>query len=286
MATAPKVWLITGTTSGLGKRLVNEVLSRGDLVIATGRSIESLKAQYEESEQLKLMQLDVTEGPEQIAAKVQEALGVWGRIDVLVNNAGIGYPSLIEEAGSALLRKQMEANLYGVVDVTLAVLPHMRERKAGTIVVVGSRSAYKTELIGVGIYGASKAAVTAWTESLANEVALFNVKVMLVQPGSFRTEGMYGQGFYNGNKIPAWNDIHATARARFASVPGTEKGDPAKAMRALVDVVRGEGKAAGRELPRYLVLGEDAVADVRNKFGRVLQVVADWEDVSTDTNFD
>ncbi|KAI5830345.1 NAD(P)-binding protein [Schizophyllum commune Tattone D] len=286
MATAPKVWLITGTTSGLGKRLVNEVLARGDLVIATGRSIDSLKAQYEESDQLKLMLLDVTEGPEPIAAKVQEALGVWGRIDVLVNNAGIGYPSLIEEAGSALLRKQMEANLYGVVDVTLAVLPHMRERKAGTIVVVGSRSAYKTELIGVGIYGASKAAVTAWTESLANEVALFNVKVMLVQPGSFRTEGMYGQGFYNGNQIPAWNDIHATARARFASVPGTEKGDPAKAMRALVDVVRGEGKAAGRELPRYLVLGEDAVADVRNKFARVLQVVADWEDVSTDTNFD
>ncbi|KAL1701952.1 hypothetical protein EV121DRAFT_293769 [Schizophyllum commune] len=304
MATAPKVWLITGTTSGLGKRLVNEVLSRGDLVIATGRSIDNFKAQYKEDDQLKLMQLDVTEGPEPIAAKVQEALGVWGRIDVLVNNAGIGYPSLIEEAGrvihlhhvttalahatcsSALLRKQMEANLYGVVDVTLAVLPHMRERKAGTIVVVGSRSAYKTELIGVGIYGASKAAVTAWTESLANEVALFNVKVMLVQPGSFRTEGMYGQGFYNGNQIPAWNDIHATARARFASVPGTEKGDPAKAMRALVDVVRGEGKAAGRELPRYLVLGEDAVADVRNKFARVLQVVADWEDVSTDTNFD
>ncbi|KAI5894734.1 NAD(P)-binding protein [Schizophyllum commune H4-8] len=286
MATAPRVWLITGTTSGLGKRLVNEVLSRGDLVIATGRSIDNLKAQYEESDQLKLMQLDVTEGPQPIAAKVQEALSVWGRIDVLVNNAGIGYPSLIEEAGSALLRKQMEANLYGVVDVTLAVLPHLRERKAGTIVVVGSRSAYKTELIGVGIYGASKAAVTAWTESLANEAALFNVKVMLVQPGSFRTEGMYGQGFYNGNQIPAWNDIHATARARFASVPGTEKGDPAKAMRALVDVVRGEGKAAGRALPRYLVLGEDAVADVRNKFARVLQVVADWEDVSTDVNFD
>ena len=97
---------------------------------------------------------------------------------------------------------------------------------------------------------------------------------------------MYGQGFYNGNQISAWNDIHATARARFASVPGTEKGDPAKAMRALVDVVRGEGKAAGRELPRYLVLGEDAVADVRNKFARVLQVVTDWEDVSTDTNLD
>ncbi|KAI4523750.1 NAD(P)-binding protein [Schizophyllum commune Loenen D] len=286
MATAPKVWLITGTTSGLGKRLVNEVLSRGDLVIATGRSIDNLKAQYKEDDQLKLMQLDVTEGPEPIAAKVHEALAIWGRIDVLVNNAGIGYPSLIEEAGSALLRKQMEANLYGVVDVTLAVLPHMRERKAGTIVVVGSRSAYKTELIGVGIYGASKAAVTAWTESLANEVALFNVKVMLVQPGSFRTEGMYGQGFYNGNQIPAWNDIHATARARFASVPGTEKGDPAKAMRALVDVIRGEGKASVRELPRYLVLGEDAVADVRSKFARVLQVVADWEDVSTDTNFD
>ena len=117
MATAPKVWLITGewdlrllartslrhicvgTTSGLGKRLVNEVLARGDLVIATGRSIDNLNAQYKESEKLKLMQLDVTEGPEPIAAKVQEALSVWGRIDVLVNNAGIGYPSLIEEAG-------------------------------------------------------------------------------------------------------------------------------------------------------------------------------------------
>ncbi|KAL1745847.1 hypothetical protein HDZ31DRAFT_62719 [Schizophyllum fasciatum] len=285
MATAPKVWFITGTTSGLGKRLVNAVLARGDQVIATGRQMDNLRLQYEESDRLRLMQLDVTEGPESISAKVRDAIGFWGRIDVLVNNAGIGYPSLVEEAGSTLLRKQMEANLFGVADVTTAVLPYMRDRKEGTIVVIGSRSAYKTELIGVGAYGASKAAVTAWTETLAHEVASFNIRVMLVQPGSFRTE-VYSQAFYRGNEIPAWKDVRDTAVARFASLPGTEKGDPAKAMDVLVDVVRGEGKAAGRELPRYLVLGDDAVADMRNKFGRVLQVVANWEEVTTNLNFD
>ncbi|TRM60748.1 hypothetical protein BD626DRAFT_503731 [Schizophyllum amplum] len=286
MASVPRVWLITGTTSGLGRRLVRAVLARGDRVIATGRTIENLHAQYEESEQLKLMQLDVTEGALIIAAKIQDALAHWGHIDVLVNNAGIGYPGLIEEGGSNLLRKQMEANLFGVADVTMAVLPHMREKKAGTIVVVGSRSAYKTELVGIGFYAASKAAVTAWTETLAQEVSRFNIQVTLVQPGAFRTEGIYSQGFYSGNPIPAWHELREAFRARYASIPGTEKGDPAKAMEALVDVVRGEGKAAGREIPMYLMLGEDAVSDVRTKFARVLKIVAEWEEVTTDVNFD
>ncbi|RDB25896.1 putative oxidoreductase YusZ [Hypsizygus marmoreus] len=288
---ASRVWLITGTSSGFGRRLVTSSLARGDRVIATARSLERLQDLVNSvdpgvRENLRTLQLDVTEGEAVLKAKVDKAAKIWGQIDVLVNNAGIGYPGILEEGGSALLRKQYETNVFGLMDMTAATLPHLRASKNAVLVVIGSRSGWKTELPGIGAYASSKAAVHALTETLSAELAPFNIRVLLVAPGSFRTEGIYGQQYNTSNPIPANDAIRAVSIQRFHAIPGSEKGDPDKAMEAVVDVVRGEGVAKGRPWPLYLVLGEDAENDVEVKCTKVLKALEDWKDVTRGVNFD
>ncbi|KAG9220096.1 hypothetical protein CCMSSC00406_0009881 [Pleurotus cornucopiae] len=291
----PLVWLITGTSSGFGRSLVRSVLDRGDRVIASARSIDKLKEDLDVSDlaghgldALSLLQLDVTSGEQAIRRAVAEAAAIWGRIDVLVNNAGIGLPGLLEEGGSDLLRRQFETNVFGLMDVTTATLPYMRAQKSGTIVNIGSRTTWKTEFVGIGFYGSSKAAVHAISETLALEVAPFNIRVLLVAPGSFRT-GIYSQPYFTSNPLEDYDVIRAESQKRFASVPGTEKGDPDKAMEALVDTVRGEGVARenGRdgEWPGLLILGADAEQDVRVKTSKVIGVLDKWGDVARNVVF-
>lgn len=119
-----------------------------------------------------------------------------------------------------------------------------------------------------------------------SELAPFNIKVMLVQPGSFRTEGIYGQPYYLENRIPAYDELRTASHKRFIAVPGSEKGDPDKASRVIVDVIRGEGVAAGRPWPSFLVLGADAEVNVKNKCAKVLAVLDDWVDVARGVSFD
>ncbi|KAK2467668.1 hypothetical protein APHAL10511_000523 [Amanita phalloides] len=284
-----KVWLITGTSSGMGRRLVFAVLARGDKVIATARSpvkLVDLVGNCDRllRENLRTIALDVTEGRKSIEDKMHQAAGFWGRIDVLVNNAGIGYPGLVEEAGADLLRAQFEPNLFGLMDVTLAGLPYLRSQKGSTLIFVGSRSAWKTDLVGIGIYAASKAAVHALAESLTPELEPFGVRVLHVAPGSFRTEGMYSHGFHDKNRLACYDDIRTAAEKRFASVPGTEKGDPVKGMEVVVDIVRGEGVAKGKPWPGLLVLGEDAERDIRKKCQATLEILDNWGDVARSVN--
>ncbi|KAF8201221.1 hypothetical protein K438DRAFT_1821625 [Mycena galopus ATCC 62051] len=285
MASAtPLVWLITGTSSGFGNCLVASVLARGDRVIATARSLDSIN-HLQGNPNVCVRQLDVTSGAAAITAIVAEAATVWGRLDVVVNNAGAGYPGLLEEGGSDLLRKQFQVNFFGVMDVCAASLPHLRVQKSGTIVVIGSRSAWKPELVGLGAYASSKAAVHALAETLTVEVAPLGVRVLLVEPGAFRT-GIYGQAYHTSNPIDDYERIRTVSASRFASVSGTEKGDPAKAMEAVVDVVRGQGSAQGRPWPGRLVLGEDAENDVRVKCQKVLEKMDEWAPVIRGVNFE
>lgn len=149
-----------GTSSGFGKRLVASVLARGDCVIATARNPEKLRAVFPQSERrLHLLQLDVSDPVEVVQQRVKDALAVWGRIDVVVNNAGYGVKAVLEEGGSLAAFTQFQTNLFGVLNVTNAVLPHMRERRSGTVVIIGSRSAWRAEVSPAGLYAASKAAV-------------------------------------------------------------------------------------------------------------------------------
>ncbi|KAJ2916163.1 hypothetical protein MD484_g4236, partial [Candolleomyces efflorescens] len=280
------VWLITGTSSGFGRRLVTSALSRGDRVIATARSLEKLEQEFSacglsesERQNLRTLQVDITAGEEVLKEKANEAAAFWGRIDVLVNNAGFGQPALAEEGGSKICRKQYEVNVFGLLDMTSATLPHIRASK-GYLVNIGSRSAWHTQIPGLAFYSSSKAAVQAITETMSTELTPFGVKVMLVAPGAFRTEGIYGGQFPKDNLIPAYDSLRDASIKRFHSVAGTEKGDPDKAMDLVVDVVRGEGKAAGRPWPLYLVLGEDAATNARSRFNKVISDIEGWEDLT------
>ncbi|KAJ7621251.1 hypothetical protein FB45DRAFT_928782 [Roridomyces roridus] len=285
MATTPLVWLITGSASGFGQCLVKSVLARGDKVVATARRLESLK-HLEGTSGVSIRELDVAAGPEAITKIVTEIAAIHGRIDVVVNNAGLGYAGLLEETGSALLRKQLDVNYFGVMDVTAAVLPFMRAQKSGTVVIIGSRSAWKTDISGLGAYVASKAAVHALAETLTVELAPLGLRVLLVAPGAFPT-GIYGQGFPDRpNPIPEYDQLRALSQSRFNSISGTEKGDPQKAMNAVVDVVRGEGVARGHPWPAMLVLGEDAERDFRLKTTRILEELDEWRDVVRGVNLD
>jgi NAD(P)-dependent dehydrogenase (short-subunit alcohol dehydrogenase family) len=278
----PKVWLITGTSSGFGRRLVSIVLERGDRVVATARSLQKIQ-DFPQSPNLHLLELDVTSGTTVIKERVDEAAKVWGRIDVLVNNAGIGLLGILEECGVDKMIRQFRPNVFGVLDVTNAALPYMRERKSGTIVIIGSRSAWRSEVTGLGAYASSKAAVQVMGETLAVELAPFNIRVLIVEPGAFRTENIYSNKFDTWtNPIPDYDETRAETLAKYEAIPGNQPGDPMKAMKFVVDVVRGEGAAAGREWPLYLVLGEDAERDVRNKCMMMLKHLDEWQDVIRD----
>ncbi|RDX55334.1 NAD-P-binding protein [Polyporus arcularius HHB13444] len=283
-----KVWLITGTSSGFGKRLVASVLSRGDCVIATARNLEKLRAVFPapERSRLHLLQLDISDSAELVQQRVKEALAVWGRIDVVVNNAGYGVKAVLEEGGALAALTQFQTNLFGVLNVTNAVLPHMRERRSGTVVILGSRSAWRAEVSPAGLYAASKAAVHAVGETYASELRPFGIRVLIVAPGAFRTEGVHAYPATINTHVPAYDDMRNAGMARFAGIAGHEKGDPAKAMELVVDVVKGEGRAAGREWPLWLVLGRDAYVDVRAKTQKLLATMDAWEDVATDLEFD
>lgn len=284
-----RVWFITGTSSGFGKHLVESALARGDRVIATARSTDKIKSLMSlpgaSPSRLALLRLDVSDSVETIQRTMNYAISIWGRIDVVVNNAGLGMKSVLEEGGSLAAMQQFQTNVFGVLNVTNAVLPHMRERRSGTVVIVGSRTGWHAACPPVGFYAASKAAIHAIGETYAAELAQFGIRVTVVIPGSFRT-GALGQPITIHKHIPAYDMLREKGRARFNSISGHERGDPAKAMDLLVDVVRGEGRARGREWPMWLFMGQDAYRDVRGKCDAVLRTLDAWEDLSTNLEFD
>ncbi|KAI0792126.1 hypothetical protein C8Q75DRAFT_620825 [Abortiporus biennis] len=277
------VWLITGTSSGLGRRLVDSVIARGDKVIATARSLEKLD-DLPKSDNLRILQLDVTDGPGIMRDKINEALKLFGRIDVLVNNAGISIKAISEEGTSALYRQEYDTNVFGLLDVTHAVLPHMRERKSGTIVLIGSRSSWRARIAGLGLYASSKAAVHVIGEVLSVELAPFSIRVLIVEPAVFKTEGIFGIPLYEDNTIPDYEDLRKRIKDRLEHVDFPN--DPRKGMDAVVDVVRGEGRAQGKKWPLYLPLGPEAEEGIRDKFEDMDGVLKDYHDLIHDTRFE
>ncbi|KAL0947768.1 hypothetical protein HGRIS_013845 [Hohenbuehelia grisea] len=292
MSSKQLVWLVTGTSSGFGQRLVKSALGRGDYVIASARSLKKLEETLQKSpgneEKLRLLELDVTSGFANIKHQIDAAVKIFGRIEVLVNNAAQVLLNTIEEGGTNCLREQFEVNVFGAIDTANAVIPYMRAQGSGTIVNIGSRSAWKPEIVGVGPYGSSKAALHALTETLALELAPFNIQVLLVAPGAFRTEGayVYGEPWAKAELIPEYEAARGATSSRLAATRAVLKGDPDKAMEAVVDVVRGEGVASGRELPLYLILGDDAEVDIRAKLGKVGKALDEWVDVTRSLSLD
>ncbi|KAK1229105.1 hypothetical protein PQX77_007837 [Marasmius sp. AFHP31] len=280
----PLVWLITGTSSGLGKRLVLAALDRGDYVIATARSLSSIEPPHflPSPDRLKLLELDVTWDLTKMARAVEDALQFHGRIDVLVNSAGWVFKSLIEDCGVDEFKEQFDCNFFGIVQLTKLVLPQMRERREGCVVMIGSRTSWMPELPSTALYAASKAALRAYSETLASEVGQFSIRVLIVEPGALRTEGIVSARHYIPvGVIPEYQEVRNRVESHFKDgVEGKQRGDPQRAASVIVDVVRGEGKAAGRPWPLYLPLGVDGVDGVKDKCQKMLHVVDEWKDVA------
>ncbi|EIN09067.1 short-chain oxidoreductase [Punctularia strigosozonata HHB-11173 SS5] len=274
-----KVWFVTGTSSGLGRAIVYSALSRGDKVIATSRTLASIRDL--QSPCCHIMQLDVTDSPAVLDKKAEEAIRIFGRVDVVVNNAGFGAFGIAEEIGAEGFMKQYQTNVFGVINVTNAFLPHMRARRDGTIVNVGSRSAWRTSVPMIAAYTSSKAALRALTETMAVEVAPFGVRMLLVEPGGLRTANFNNKQVLERRRPSpeAYDRTRQAALAWVDSITGKEPGDPFRAAHAIADVVRGEGAARNRPWPGQLILGEDAAQDVRAKAEAVIRHLDEWKDV-------
>ncbi|WP_342167381.1 oxidoreductase [Methylobacterium sp. SD21] len=272
------VWFITGCSSGFGRALVERVLARGWRVVATARdaaAITGLAGGTEDS--VLTLPLDVTRH-DQVEAAVQAAIARFGRIDVLVNNAGYGYQSSVEEGVDAEIRAQFEANVFGLFALTRGVLPHMRQARSGHILNISSVAGF-VGFPGSGYYAATKHAVEGWSDALASEVEPLGLKVTCVEPGPFRTDWA-GRSLKQTQSRLA--DYAETAGARLrntAEKSGTQAGDPVRASDAMIALTL-ESKP-----PRHLVLGAWGVDAVEAKLRATLAEIEAWRATSLATDF-
>ncbi|WP_086842812.1 oxidoreductase [Amycolatopsis kentuckyensis] len=273
-----RVWLITGCSAGFGREIALAALAAGDRVLATARRPETLAGLREHGgDRLRTAALDVTDAG-QIDTAVNAALEAFGRIDVVVNNAGSGSVGAVEELTMDELRALMEVMFFGAVAVTKAVLPHLRAQGSGTVVQISSMGGQLSPP-GYGAYCATKFALEGISEALAAEVAPFGVRVLIVEPGAFRTE--FGGGrMHRSRTIDAYAVSTGGTRAAVENMDGTQPGDPAKAAAA---IVRAVGSA---DAPLRLALGADAVEAIRAHHEAVAADLAAWEEVSRATALD
>jgi NAD(P)-dependent dehydrogenase (short-subunit alcohol dehydrogenase family) len=247
-----KVWLITGAGRGLGADMARAALAAGHAVVATGRDPAKVAAALGHHEHLLVVKLDVTRA-EDAQAAVDAAVGRFGRIDVLVNNAGNFYAGFFEELGPDQVRRQIETLLFGPMNVTRAVLPHMRRQRSGLLLTISSTAGIAGGMFCTA-YAAAKFGVEGWMESLSPEIAPFGIRTMLVEPGFFRTELLSRDS--TTYALPSIDDYAERTRQTVAAwngMDGRQGGDPARLADALVKL------AALDEPPARFAAGADAV---------------------------
>jgi NAD(P)-dependent dehydrogenase (short-subunit alcohol dehydrogenase family) len=271
--TDKKVWLVTGAGRGMGVDIAQAALTAGHAVVATGRNPERVTTALGTHDDLLAVALDVTD-PASARAAVDAALDRFGRIDVLVNNAGNFYAGFFEEISAEDFRAQVETNLFGPLNVNRAVLPVMRAQRSGVVVTMSSSAG----LIGqefTSAYAASKFAVEGWMESLTLEVAPFGIRTMVVEPGFFRTDLLTPESTsYAESSIEDYAERTRQTVAAWTGMNGLQGGDPAKLATALVQL------AGSQEPPVRWVAGADAVAGVEQKAKDLLAQVDAHRDLS------
>ncbi len=270
-----RVWFVTGSTSGFGRALVDAARERGERVVATARRPELL-TDLEEDDVL-VLGLDVTR-EEAIEPALDAAVERFGRVDVLVNNAGIGFVGALEETSLTDLRGVMETMFFGPAALTRAVVPRMRAQASGAIVQISSQGGQVTAP-GFSAYCAAKFALEGLSEAVAAEVAPFGVRVLIVEPGSFRTS-LLGRSLHAAGPIDAYAATVGATRAYVESEDGRQAGDPAKAAAAIIAALD-----AG-DPPLRLALGTDAVEAIRAKHDMLRAELARWEELGRATAFD
>ena len=274
-----KVWFITGSNSGFGFSLTKAVLEKGDKVVATTRHPEQIKDLVEQyPDTAKAVTLDITKADE-ISSAIDTALATFGRVDVLVNNAGFGTLGAVEEIEDEQVRLQFEVNCFGTLNLTRAMLPHFRQRKSGHILNVSSVGGF-TSFPGTGIYSATKFAIEGYSEALAKEIAPLGINLTLVEPGAFRTEFAGDSLATPENQIEDYEETaHKFVKMQEQS-SGEQPGDPDKAAQAMIKVVESDNP------PMRLVLGGDALEATRKKMKSFQQELEEWKEVTLSTSFE
>jgi len=274
-----KVWFITGASRGLGAGVATAALAAGDRVAATGRDPAAVQRALGETDDVLSLGLDVTD-PASIAAAVNAATAKFGRIDVLVNNAGYGHLGAFEESTPAEVRLQFDTNVFGLMEVTRAVLPVMRRQRSGHVINISSIGGV-TGFASCTLYGSSKFAVEGFSENLQYDVAPFGIHVTVVEPGFFRTDFLDQSSVrYTTNPVGDYAEASASTRSTYAGHNHQQLGDPAKLGPALVQLVRTERP------PLHLLLGSDAVKFAEDALARRQAEIAAWRQLSVSTDYD
>lgn len=268
-----KVWFITGCSTGFGRNLAQEALEKGHKVAVTARKITDVKDLADKyPDTAHAITLDVTQ-PAQVAAAVKEAVDKFGRIDVLVNNAGIGYFGAIEESEEEEVRRMFEINFFGLAAVTKEVLPVLRKQRSGHIINISSVGG-SVAFPGIGFYNASKFAVTGYSEALAKELAPLGIHVTVIAPSGFRTD--WAGRSANDTKVKI-EDYSATAHTNQGTIrgySGNQPGDPVRAAQAIIKVTETANP------PVRLFLGAGALKGIRNKLDELKTDIDAWEETT------
>ncbi len=268
-----KIWFITGISSGLGKALAQTVIENGDFVISTFRhqtQADVFNHQYKD--EAYALTLDITK-PAEIEKAVKLVTDKFGKIDVLVNNAGFGFAGAIEETSTTETREIFEANFFGTLQLTQTFLPLLRQQKSGHIIQISSHGGFKA-FPGFGIYNASKFALEGFSEALAIEVAPLGIKLTIVEPGPFRTN-FAGSSFKQANKIiEDYNSTAGAFRERMKQVDGKQEGDPIKASQAIIDITKLDTP------PLRLPLGKIAIVSLTAKLDSVQKDINAYKDIA------
>jgi NAD(P)-dependent dehydrogenase (short-subunit alcohol dehydrogenase family) len=275
-----KVWFITGASRGFGLEIARAALAAGDQVVATVRSQPAqLAATLHNHPDLYVVQMDVTQ-EDQVQEAVKQGIARFDRIDVLVNNAGYGIVTAIEEATDAEVRKQYDTNVFGLLNVTRAVLPYLRQQKSGRIVNISSLFAYDA-VPGWGLYGSTKFAVEGLSKGLALELAPLGIHVTAVAPGLFTTDFLSTESYVAGKTLIAdYQQTVGPMRSGADTLHGNQPGDPKKFAQVIIQLANTERP------PLHLPVGKDTIAMYQNNVAKIAQEIEAWLPVATSTDHD
>lgn len=272
------VWFITGASRGFGAQVAKLALAEGDAVVATARDPRSVTASLGEHPNLLPVALDVTDEAQAHAA-AGEAIRRFGKIDILLNNAGFGLLGAVEEATAAEVEALYRTNVFGVLNVVRAVLPHMRRARSGHVLNVSSIGGYRSAA-GFGVYCSTKFAVEGLTEALADELAPLGIKATIIEPGYFRTDFLDARSLSVSHaRIEDYADTAGAVRAHAADLNHRQPGDPAKLAAAIVAL------GGSPDAPLRMPYGSDTVAAIEAKNAFVAEELAIWRTVSVSTDF-
>ncbi|KAI0651295.1 NAD-P-binding protein [Trametes meyenii] len=279
------VWLITGTSSGIGRELALAALKRGDKVIATGRKrslgqVEELKAQGAD-----VLELDVTASLEELKHVANKAVAIHGRVDVVVNNAGSFIAvGALEEITPEETFDQFNVGLFGALNVARAFLPHLRRQRSGQIIWNGSLCGWAGGPA-LGMYATVKHAMRGLSESLDAEITPFGLRSICIEPGYFRTKLISaGNRAPYENRIEDYRESISKMNDLFLGLDGNQPGDTAKLCELIVDVARGEGFAKGRPIPKSIQIGNDCYGVVKDTLTNTLAILEEWKPAVTATD--